>query len=207
MTVLKLDLDYCETTIQRVCAGDRQALNELVRYMWPYWVEYVRTTRRMGPLARSEDHVRNVAMRLLEKANNRDGEHFRQYVEWRLRASEKTFEDWTIIVAANEVRGYIRTVLGARTDESDAPSAKRLLNEFATAQELGVRPPYTAEATAHQLMEFACSRLSADQLAALGIWLEGGGYDEIERELAIADGKRLVRAAVAVLRRNFSAIR
>jgi hypothetical protein len=162
----------------------------------------------MGSLARSEDHVRNVAMHLMEKVCKPGSTHFDKYASWRLREPGKTLDDWTRIVVANQVRSYVREVLGVQTQGNDEPSAKRLLNEFVVAdptQVFGIRPPFTVAETAHELMEFARSRLSADQLAALEIWLVGGDYSEIEQQLAVAagDGKRLVRAATAVLRRHF----
>jgi hypothetical protein len=208
LTARRLDLEYCDALVNRVSAGNRQARQELVTYLWPFWLEYVKTSHHMGSLARSDDHVRNVAMGLMEKAGDPASDHFDKYTSWRVREPDKTFDDWTRIVVVNQVRSYVRKILGVRTNENDEPSPKRLLNEYIVAgppKELGIRPPFTAAETARELMEFARSRLSADQLTALGIWLQDGGYGDIEQRLSLAagDGKRLVRAAMAVLRRHF----
>lgn len=205
----ELDVAHCEALIRRQAAGDRQASHALVQYLWPFWTEYVQSCRSMGPLARSDDHVRNVVTRLVAKVSLPDSEHATQYLNWRLREPTKTFEDWTRIVVANQVRDYAREILGGRSETNDQPSAKRLLNEFfivGKTVDSSMRPPFTAIETARELMEFARMRLPNDQLTALGIWLEGASYEDVEQQLGIpvGNGKRLVRAAVAVLRRQFA---
>jgi DNA-directed RNA polymerase specialized sigma24 family protein len=162
----------------------------------------------MGPLARCEDHVRNVVTRLVAKVSEPSGSHLKKYREWQRRSPDKTFEDFTRIVVSNQVRDYVREVLGARPSENEPPSAKRLLNEFSLStspSELGLRPPYTAAETARELLEFARSQLDEQQWIALQVWLEGGSYDDVEARLTCpaGQGKRLVRSAVAVLRRHF----
>jgi hypothetical protein len=116
------------------------------------------------------------------------------------------------IVVANAIRDHVRTTLGeSKAPRTDALSVKRLLNEFAASpalKELGVRPPITAAQTARQMLEFAERRLPPDQYLALTHWIDGASFAEIEAELGEAapgQAQRLVRAAVATLRRHFSA--
>ena len=86
---------------------------------------------------------------------------------------------------------------------------KRLLNDFAKSlplDDMGKRPPITDAQTARQLLEFARERLPGDQLAALESWLQGASYEAIASSRGLDDtasAKKLVRAAVAVLRRHF----
>jgi hypothetical protein len=89
------------------------------------------------------------------------------------------------------------------------PLAKRLLNELAKQlplDDVGVRPPVTDAQTARQLLEFAQRELPPDQRTALLEWLQGASFEMIAETSALPgpeDAKRLVRAAVAVLRRQF----
>ena len=68
------------------------------------------------------------------------------------------------------------------------------------------RRSFTAKQTARQILEFARERLGLEQHRALALWLDGAVFEEIARDLALdgADGAgKLVRAAVAILRRAF----
>jgi len=115
-------------------------------------------------------------------------------------------------VVANAVRDHVSEHLGEGKAQDDAqnPSVKRFLNEFAQAlpiDRLGVRPPITAAQTARQVLDFARGSLPEDQYAALTRWVGGATFEEIEDELGLTEpdaGRKLVRAAIAVLRRRFA---
>jgi DNA-directed RNA polymerase specialized sigma24 family protein len=204
----KFDLELCEQLAQRGASGDTQACHHLVEHLWPVWVAMVRTSRSMGSLARSDDHVHNVVARLVAKIADQDQPALRLYPAWRMNNSGKTFADWMRIVTSNLVRDYAREQLGSQRPGADEPSVKRLLNELTLSplgDALGIRPAYTANQTAGELMEFAQSRLPKDQLNVLGYWLQGQTFDEIDQELGLMQGqsRRLLRAAIAVLRRHF----
>jgi hypothetical protein len=210
----RLDVQRCEALVARVAAGDAAAWRELTALLWPEWVRILRTSRSMGPLARSEDHVREAAARLMRKLGRNDCRAVLSYAPWRSRHPGKSFADWNRIVATNVARSYAadqRGATSAAASEAPEPSRKRLLNELSCAlpiEDLGVRPPFTDAQTVRQILEFAQDRLPEGQYAALRLWLEGAQYDEIELELGLARegaGKRLVRAAVATLRRTFGA--
>jgi DNA-directed RNA polymerase specialized sigma24 family protein len=166
----------------------------------------------MSSLARSDDHVHDVLAKLVGKLGHDDWRGLKRYRPWRERHPDKSFEDWIHIVVANAVRDHVRSQLGeTKAPRSPAePSLKRLLNEFAASPalaELGVRPPMTAAQTARQLLEFAHTRLPPDQCSALMLWIDGATFDEIDAEIEGTEGghgQRLVRAAIATLRRHFT---
>ncbi len=167
----------------------------------------------MGQLARSEDHVHDVLADLVEKMGPRGGAAVGLFPAWKASHPGKTFEDWARIVTAYTVRDYVRRKLGRRPPrrDPDTPSPKRLLNELlaspAAGELVGVRPPFTDAQTARQLLEYAAAHLPADQYAALTLWVQGAEPDDIEEELGLRDhdaGRKLVRAAVAALRRHFA---
>jgi hypothetical protein len=57
------------------------------------------------------------------------------------------------------------------------------------------------------MLEFAERRLPPDQFLALTHWIDGASFEEIEEEIPASSrghGQRLVRAAVATLRRHFA---
>ena len=201
--------ELCEKLAERAASGDASAGRPLVEHLWPVWVEMVRGSRSLGELGRSDDHVHDVIARLVEKIGRADGRGLRLYAPWRERNPEKTFEDWIRIVTKNTVRDYVRKQLGPRRPPPGVSSLKRLLDEFASSpllEELGVRPPLTAAQTAREPAEFARTRLPTDQLRLLGAWLEGASFDDMARETGMSadDAKKLVRAAVATLRRHFA---
>ncbi len=203
------DLERCEALAERVAGGDTAAWAPLAEALWPALQTLVRSSRSMGPLRRSEDDVRDVVTDLLEKLGSREGRGLLLHRSWRARHPDKTFADWLRIVATNAVRDHVRARRG-RPEDDGLPSVKRLLNEFsgsAAVESLGVRPPMTAAQTARQLLAFAHDQLPADQRAALSSWLEGASFEEIRAEVGASSAEeaaRLVRAAVAVLRRRFA---
>lgn len=208
MTRTPIDSARCEALAERGAAGDEGARRDLVEALWPSLLDLVRSSRSMGPLARSDDHVHEVATRLVEKLAGRDGHVLRTYAPWRERNAGRTFADWLRIVTKNATRDYVREQVGPRRGDPDEPSLKRLLNEFASSpalEELGVRPPLTAAQTARELLEFARARLPAQQLRVLASWLEGASFDDIGAETGTngAEARKLLRAAVATLRRQF----
>jgi hypothetical protein len=116
-------------------------------------------------------------------------------------------------VTKNAIRDHIRERLRQRSERATQGevTVKSLTNEFARSpaiERLGLRPRMTAAQTARQLLEFAASHLPADQYRALTLWIQGASFDDIGAELAAPGpdaGRNLVRAAVAVLRRQFGA--
>jgi DNA-directed RNA polymerase specialized sigma24 family protein len=206
-----IDMARCEALARQAAEGNAGAATALVEALWPGLQRVVRTQRSLGPLAKSDDHVHDVLAKIVEKLSAREGRSLKLYVAWRDRNPDKTLADWLRIVTKNLARDHVREHLGeSRGAGPDRePSVKRLLNELASSpawERIGVRPPMTAAQTARQLLEFAQSRLPPDQFGALTRWLDGASFEDLQSELGVAnveESRRLVRAAVAVLRRHF----
>jgi DNA-directed RNA polymerase specialized sigma24 family protein len=207
-----VDWKLCEELAMRGAEGDAGARRRLVETMWPAWMALVRGSREMARLARSDDHVHDVLLRIVEKVERDDGHTLALFPSWQARHPDRTFKDWVAIVVANTVRDHLREQLGpTRAPASpDEPSVKRLFNEFTCAPvlaTLGLRPPVTDAQTARQLLEFARARLPTQQCDALMQWIHGSTFAEIEEELGVEEpdgGRKLVRAAIAQLRRHFA---
>jgi DNA-directed RNA polymerase specialized sigma24 family protein len=197
-----------EALALRAASGEPAARQKLVELLWPAWLEMVRSSRNMGTLGRSDDHVREVATRLAEKMARPGARELRLYPAWRKRHPEKTFMDWIRIVTKNVIRDYVRQRHGPTRMPRSEVSSKRLLNEFAAAStldKLGEWPPITPTQTARELVEFARRQLPLEQLQVLSSWLEGASFESIAEEFALtpAEARKLLRAGVATLRRNF----
>jgi DNA-directed RNA polymerase specialized sigma24 family protein len=193
-----------------VRSTDDPAWAELVDHLWPTLLHGIRGSRTMGPFGRSEDHVREAALRVVERLAADGCRALGRYAEWREAAPGRTFDTWLRIVSTNVLRDYVRERVGrpsARPEGAPEYNA-RLVDSLAAAlpsdELLGNRPPVTLHQTAREILEFAAERLPAAQLAALRAWLGGASFDEIASEQGL-DGehaaRKLVRAALATLRR------
>ncbi len=197
-----------EGLARRAATGDGGAFRALMAALWDPCLGLVRSSRAMR--SSSEDDAREVVTELMEKLERDDHRALKLYVDWAARHPDKDFSDWLKITVANVVRDHLRDRRGAEAGRApNEPSAKRLLNELARTfplEDVGERPPVTDAQTARQLLEFARGRLAKGQLSALQDWLQGKSYDAIAGDLSLRspdEAKRLVRAAVAVLRRQF----
>lgn len=209
-----IDDALCEALVERACAGDEEVWKELTLHLWPHWNALIRGSRAMGNMARNEDHVANVLTDLVDKLGTDGGRAITLFPRWKAEHPGKTFSDWTRIVTSYAVTDYVRQALGrrAKTGEEALPSIKRLLNEVASAPESEAifgshRPPMTAAQTARQLLDHAERILPADQREVLALWLDGAAFEEMVERGACEDpesAKKLVRAAVAALRRRFA---
>jgi len=209
LTDVALDVELCEKLVVRAASGDAAASRALVEHLWPSWVGMVRGSRSLGERSCTEDDIHDIVAKLVEKFSRADGRALKLFAPWSARNPGKTFADWMRIVTKNAVRDFVRAKLGPRPQSPNEPSRKRLLNEFASSpllEELGVRPPLTAAQTARELLEFASARLSTPELRMLAAWLEGSSFDEIAESegLSSDEARKVVRAAIATLRRHFA---
>jgi DNA-directed RNA polymerase specialized sigma24 family protein len=208
-----IDLLQCEALIAGVLRRDDRSWKRLIEHLWPWLFKIVAGNRAMGLLARSDDEVHNVLTKIVEKLGKDHGRALSLYGAWREQHTDKSFDDWLRIVASNVVRDHVReSMVDAAAYEE--PGVKRLLNEFATCPALtelaglSVRPPMTNAQTARELFEFAEKKLRQDQHRALVLWVEGASHPEIGAELGLPseeEAAKLVRSAIAVLRRAFGA--
>ncbi len=210
----RIDDELCERLILRACEGDEEVWKDLTLHLWPHFQALVRSSRAMGNMAKSEDHVHNVLTNLVDKLGTDGGRAITQFPRWKEQNPGKTFSDWIRIVTSYTVNDYVRAALGRRkqapSGEDAMPSIKRLLNEFASApisEDLygSNRPAFTAAQTARQLLTYAETALAPEQMLALSQWLDGASFEEMDAELGADASKKLVRAAIAVLRRKFGA--
>lgn len=166
------------------------------------------SSRRLAAAGLSDDGPHDVGLRIIEKLQKDDHRALRLYAEWRERHPEKSFLDWLRIVAANATRDYLRELRGYTANDG-VPTPKQLLNVFSavsSVDDVGTRPPMTWAQTARELLEFADTRLPEPQKNALADWLRGADFQEIAQSQGLAggeDAKKSVRAAIAVLRREF----
>jgi len=205
VTATILDEVLCAELAARALAGDTTASRRLVEVLWPWLMDFVRSNRSMRGRADREDEVRNVVTQIVEKVVRR----LSTYPNWQATNRDKSIADWGRILAKNAIRDYLRERLGPRPAPGAEPSAKRFLNDFTSWEQLeerGERPPRTLAETVRELLEFASAQLPAAQVAALARWLEGADAAEIGKALSVpaAEAQRLVRAAVATLRRHFA---
>jgi DNA-directed RNA polymerase specialized sigma24 family protein len=202
-----IDVERAERLVLKAGSGDGAAFNELVTLIWPGLSQSMKRSRRLASAGADEDGAHDVALRIIEKLRARDFHALSLFSSWHSRHPEKTVLDWLRIVSANVTRDYLRELRG-HTTRTELPTPKQLLNAFSAViseEDLGTRPPVTRAQTARQLLEFAESRLDPVQLSALREWLTGASFAEIGTGLGnTEDGaRRSVRAALAVLRREF----
>jgi len=197
-----------DALLRQVLRHDDVAWMQLFTKYGPIVERIVRASRSMGSYRRSDDDVRNVMAQVFERLRRDDFRALRTFDAWRAKHPAKEFSDWLTIVTVNVARNYVAAKLG--TPSAAGTSIKQLVNTLAEAFPEGGGPPnhphMTTKETARQIGEYARAHLPRDQLSALQRWLEGKEFDEIARELGLANPRsadRLVRAALARLRREF----
>jgi hypothetical protein len=199
--------------VPRVIAGDVAAWKELVVRLEPLLVEFLQRGRTLGPLRQSVDDCRAVMISVLERLSKDDFRSLRLYQPWADVNPGKDFGDWIRIVTVNIARDHMSARLGgAPSPDQDAPLNKRMLNTLASLlpsdddNRLAFRPSMTNVQVARELLEYAARTLEPTQLRALRRWMDGASHDEVALEMGLAsprDADKLVRAALARLRRHF----
>ncbi len=203
-----LDGAPLEALAHRAAGGNERACRELMDALAPHLLPLVHACRAFKTNGVDVDGAHAVVLALVEKLARRDGAGLSRYPSWQERNEDKTFGDWLRIVVANAVRDQVRRERGV--GPSGLPSIKRLFNEFVSSpliDELGIRPPITAAQTARELLEYAARELPVEQHSALTSWIEGASFTAIAAENQLDDAehaRRLLRAAVATLRRRFA---
>jgi hypothetical protein len=161
------------------------------------------------------DDCRAVMISVLERLSKNDFRSLRLFQPWADANPGKDFGDWIRIITVNIARDHVSARLGgaARAGSDDgAPLNKRMLNTLASLlpgdddHRLAFRPSMTNVQLARELLEYAARALESTQLHALRRWMDGASFDELAGELGLAnprDADKLVRAALARLRRHF----
>lgn len=212
LAVADPDLAALAAQVPRVVGGDASAWSELVVGLEPLLLQLLRRSRTLGPMRHSVDDCRAVMISVLERLRRDDFRSLRLFQPWAEANPGKDFGDWLRIVTINLARDHVSARLGAR-DDDDAPLNKRMLNTLASLlpgdddDRLGFRPAMTNVQLARELLECAARVLEPAQLHALRRWMAGAGFAELAAELGLAnprDADKLVRAALARLRRQFA---
>lgn len=199
--------------VPRVVDGDDAAWKELVARLEPMLLQLLRRSRTLGPLRNSVDDCRTVMTSVLERLNKDDFRGLRLFQPWVEANPGKDFGDWIRIVTVNLARDHMSARLGEAGRADEAKLNKRMLNTLASLlptgedQRLAFRPAMTDVQMARELLEYAARSLEAVQLRALRRWMDGASHDELAAELGLAtarDADKLVRAALARLRRQFN---
>jgi DNA-directed RNA polymerase specialized sigma24 family protein len=196
-----------EALTRATLRGDPRAFARLSLLVWPLVQTYARRSQPRD----AEEVAQELYARLLERLEAEDFAALRTYEAWRARHPEKGLADWVRIVVANLSRDWRRERVGRRPAHggSVVPSAKRILNEIGALMpldDLSYRPRITSAQTAKQILEFAAEHLPPLQRRALAAWIEGHSFEELSARTGIEDERaavRLVRAALATLRRRF----
>jgi len=207
------DLATLETYVTRVVDGDTKAWQELVARLEPLLIQLLRRSRTLGPLRRNLDDCRTVMINVLERLQKDNYRGLRLFQPWAAANPGKDFGDWIRIVTVNIARDHMSSRLGAAERASDEPPLnKRMLNTLASLlpdaddHRLAFRPSMTNVQLARELLEYAARSLDPAQFVALRRWIDGASFDELAVELGLAtprDADKLVRAALARLRRHF----
>ena len=210
------DLAALAGYVPRVVGGDASAWKELVVRLEPLLIELLRRSRTLGPMRQSVDDCRAVMISVLERLSKDGFRGLRLFLPWAGVNPGKDFGDWIRIVTVNIARDHVSARLGgaarAGASEDEAPFNKRMLNTLASMlpgdddHRLTFRLSMTDVQTARELLEYAARSLEPTQLRALRRWMDGASFDELASELGLAsarDADKLVRAALARLRRHF----
>ena len=208
------DLATLAGYVPRVVGGDASAWNELVVRLEPCLLQLLRRSRTLGPMRHNVDDCRAVMISVLERLSKNDFRSLRLFQPWADANPGKDVGDWIRIVTSNIARDHVSARLGgaARAGSDQAPLNKRMLNTLASLlpgdddHRLSFRPSMTNVQMARELLEYAARSLESTQLHALRRWMDGASFDELAGELGLAsprDADKLVRAALARLRRHF----
>jgi len=219
MMIAMGDSDFATlaASVPRVVGGDASAWKELVVRLEPLLLQLLRRSRTLGPMRHNVDDCRAVMISVLERLSKDDFRSLRLFQPWADVNPGKDFGDWIRIVTVNIARDHVSARLGgaARAGSADeAPLNKRMLNTLASLlpgdddHRLAFRPSMTNVQLARELLEYAARSLESTQLHALRRWMDGASFAELAGELGLAnprDADKLVRAALARLRRHFGA--
>ena len=199
--------------VPRVVGGDGAAWRELATRLEPLLIEFLRRGRTLGPMRHNVDDCRAVMTSVLERLSKDDYRGLRLFRPWAEAHPGKDFGDWIRIVTVNLARDHVSSRLGvAERADDDVPFNKRMLSSLAARlpdaedERIGFRPSMTQTQLARELLEYAARALDPDQFHALRRWMDGAGFAELAAELGPAgprDADKLVRAALARLRRHF----
>jgi DNA-directed RNA polymerase specialized sigma24 family protein len=193
-----------------VVAGEAAAWQELWTTADPVLERSIRNLRNLGPLPRSEDHRRNIALTVIERLRADDFRRLKTFLAQAEQRPDSDFWRWLSRVTTNVALDYLRADAeytgGRRRPSSEEDEAFWVQLVSVDLHDPSFRPPLTNLLAAQRLLEVAAAALDDEQLLALRYWLCGSTFEEIAAVMELPAAKyaeRLVRAALERLRRRF----
>lgn len=190
ITLGDTDLATLAADVPQVIEGDLAAWDEFVFQAEPQLLLLLRRSRTLGPLRHNVDACRAVMLSVLERISNDNFRGLRMWVQWANAHPGKDFGDWIRLLTMNVARDHMIQMLDAMLPADDDDRLSMTMS------------------MSRELREYAALWLESTQLRALHRWIDGASLDQIARELRLAsslDADKLVRAALARLRRHFGA--
>jgi len=205
--------DGLEVLVGRAAKGDSEAWRELWEHVEPWLDRVVANPRFLGRVGQRDDDRSNIVVEVMARLHADNFQRLKLYVDTRATSPNLKFKTWLRVVAKRVGIDYLRghqSYIDRRRDpdRGSAPGEWIEPGTLPPQSKLGgERPPMTNRGTALELLRYAAGAVPEPQLSALELWTEGAGYDDIARQLELAEGsggaERLVRAALERLRRRF----
>jgi DNA-directed RNA polymerase specialized sigma24 family protein len=202
-----------EVLVARAAGGDSGAWRELWEHVEPWLDRVVANPRFLGRVGQRDDDRSNIVVEVMARLHADNFHRLKLYVETRASSPNLKFKTWLRVVTKRVGIDYLRghqSYIDRRRDpdRGSAPGQWIEPGTLPPASKLpGERPPVTNRGTALELLRYAATTVPEPQLSAIELWTEGAGYDDIARQLELADGpaeaERLVRAVLERLRRKF----
>jgi DNA-directed RNA polymerase specialized sigma24 family protein len=194
--------------IDRTLRGDEGAWGALVELVHPRVVRLC--LRRAGASYRSEDAAHDVAARVVERLEHDDYAALRHYVRAREKYPESSFGRWLSTVVGNTYVDWVRRLPEASRVRVPGGRAIHMADVVSMGDAIDPASPRAGVDRVVEvrriLARIASAGFPPEQRRALVIWLRGGSATDVADELGLAgpaDGKRLLHAARARLRRMF----
>jgi DNA-directed RNA polymerase specialized sigma24 family protein len=202
-----------EDLVERAADGDSAAWRTLWEDVEPWLIKLVGNPRFLGRVGQRDDDRNNIILEVMARLHVDHFHRLQLYVATRRSNPNLKFKTWLRVVAKRVGIDYLRghqNYVDRRRDPNrgSAPGEWIEPGTLPSQSKLpGERPPMTNRGTALELLRYAAGAVPEPQLSALEMWTQSASYDEIARELQIAEGaagaERLVRAAIERLRRRF----
>lgn len=191
--------------ITRVLEGDAQAWHELWSLCEPTVWAITGKWQLVGPLSRREDERGNIVVDVMARLRADRWKRLRLYAESAALRPGSSFKSWLATVTTRAAIDYVRAHPEYEDRRATDASKSRWIPVVAS-DEMDRRAALSdplRDATVSEILSWARASLSADQLSALSLWLEGEDHGAIAKRLGLGEGvdaDRLVRAGLKRLR-------
>ncbi len=198
--------------MRRVVAGDLNAWHELWSTAQEVAWRVTGNPRVFGRLASQHDERREVVVRVMHRLKEDDFMRLRTFLEEAGGRADEALPSWLTVVATRVAIDHLRAheLYRDRRGSKTSEASPRWIDVGPLDDGHAEQPRAVSIediATARRALGHARQTLRSDQLAALGVWLEGHDADEIAARLGLAnrdDATRLVRSALKRLRDHYA---